>query len=299
MTPPDSHVRQDRPRADSGDAGTAAAEEAVRACVIASSCVAGLQVDSQLLTASRCLDGFGYRDWPRLSYTMAHTNEPSRRLVQCAKSFTTCGAFFKCYGGNWIGLSLCREGGSCMGNRLVTMQNNVHHLDCSAYKAKCVTLPTGAIRGCCAVKTCGGTASTTCNGARGTRCMLGISFEFDCAPTDRVCTTDPYYFCVGKGSSCPVQAKPKCSGSKATYCAGGRLSSYDCSKNPFRGACDDNSLGMPCKPADSQCAPSWKGRCDGKRVSFCLDGSRKNLECVKLGFSGCKVTDKLKVAHCH
>ena len=288
-----------RPARDGGDAGLALTEEAARACIIASSCMAGLKANSyQPFTASRCLDGFAYLDWPRMSYNMDHNRAPSRRVLQCAKSFTTCEAFFHCYGGNWISFSLCREGGSCMANRLVSYQNNVYYLDCSSYKAKCVNLPTGAIRGCCAVKTCAATSSTTCNGAKGTHCLLGVSFDFDCAPTNRQCSTDTSVMCAGKGASCPTLSKPKCAGSKATYCAGGRLSTYDCVNNSFRSACDDNSHGIPCKPADAQCGPDWKGQCNGTRLGVCLNGTRMFLDCAKLGFSGCSVTNTQKVAHC-
>ncbi len=282
-----------------GDAGLLS-EEAARACVIVSSCMAGLKVDNhQLPTPGQCLDWFAYRDWPRMSYTMDHAQEPLRRVLRCTKKFTTCQALFTCYGGNWIGPSLCREGGSCMANRLVTMQNNVYMLDCPAYKAKCMNLPTGAIRGCCVAKSCGGTAATTCKGALGSHCMLGVSFDFDCAPTGRLCTTAPGALCVGTGAKCPPGSKPKCAGTRATWCAAGRLSTYDCARNPFRSACDDNTLSMPCKPGDSQCAPSWVGRCDGKRVMFCQNGTKESLDCAKLGFSGCRVTDTRKVAHCH
>lgn len=262
-------------------------EQVIRACVIAASCTKGDVWPA--MSPSQCIDGYALLDWPHSGYGFGPDRKMARRLLDCTRG-PGCSALFVCYGGNWIYNSVCREGGGCNGAQIVHYKDPGTYFDCATIGATCVGLPTGAIRSCCTKKACGGTAETVCTSAtRGTHCMLGIPFDFDCGPTGRICTTLPKQtLCKGTGAPCNVQAKPTCAGSVASYCSAGQLAKVDCAANPFRSACSALSVvHPPCAGAGKACNASFKGACKGDAIVVCVNGSMRNVSCASLGFSGC------------
>ena len=138
-----------------------------------------------------------------------------------------------------------------------------------------------------------------CAGTKGTGCVLGVAFPFDCGPSGRVCSPDPAgYLCIGTDGPCAVTQKPSCQGATATYCAGGKLATMSCAGNAFRGACDPNGY-VPCGPSSSQCAPdTFKGECETNRLVVCLDGRRTSVDCGALGFEICYPPNDKAGARC-
>jgi hypothetical protein len=284
-------------------------QEVLRACAIAASCLDGGQGDWPAASASRCIDSFGGLDFPQGGYAFGPSSELAQQLLACAAKVSKpaqlvdCGAFRACYGGSWFypTLSYCREGGYCKGSVMVGGYPSGPTYDCAVLGASCVALPTGAQNACCAKQGCGGSSQVTCAGTKGTGCVLGVAFSFDCGPSGRVCTTDPAgYLCAGTGAACPASHKTSCAGSLATYCSAGKLATMGCAANAFRSACVAAGY-QPCGPSGKECSPeSFKGECapGGKTMAVCLDGRRTPVDCGALGFELCYPASDKGAARC-
>ncbi len=276
--------------ADAGkvEAGTSKVQQIIRACAKAASCGAQIPpgVDGPF-TVSLCINRFGYPGG--LSTPVSGVVDPdvAKRLIDCASS-ATCADYFSCFGGDWLGLSRCREGANCKDNKLTQYDVGSPQFDCSVLGATCFELYSGAIRSCCNAKLCTDSLNTvTCNSTSGTYCHgWGAYFEFECGP-NTVCNTDPSALCIGTGAPCSLQDPVTCSGDVASYCAGGKIATLDCGDNPFRSACGSKSY-EPCVPRGSQCHPQgFEGNCQGSELSFCFDGEIKTIDCTSLGFKSC------------
>jgi hypothetical protein len=276
------------------DAGQTYKQQVAEACAFAAACA---DTSGQSLHASECVEWFAYRDWPRGGYAGIG---PSllHRLIACAPA-ADCKTFHACYGGSWVGPTMCREGGECSGNKMYTMSSNALYFHCDALGAECVGLPTGAIRSCCVEKPCAGTSETTCqpdpagSATTGTHCLLGITYDFDCAPMGQVCSEIPAQLCVGPGSFCVAyETKVTCDGQKAKYCVGkedgtGNIATVDCSTTVFRSACNADSTYDPCRPTGSECSASFAGECQGSNLLVCVDGFKTPVDCDAIGFDTC------------
>ncbi len=179
------------------------------------------------------MEWFAYRDWPRGGYS---GSGPS---------------------------SLCE----CSKDMLYTQSNNAMFLHCNVLGGTCVDLPTGAIRACCATKTCAGTSATTCypnpggSPKKGTHCLLGIAYDFDCAPMGQTCS--------------PVQGQ---------LC----VATVDCAKNVLHSACNSGKTTVdPCRLEGSQCNAGYAGACQGNSLLVCVDGYKVPVDCTSIGFDLC------------
>jgi hypothetical protein len=282
--------RMDAPRSDTAISDL---EHAVRACVVAASCAPYATGSSALkVTASGCLDELGRLDWPQGGYSAGPISSLARRFLDCVPpaGAVDCKTFTSCYGGDWVSFSTCREFAMCDGAKLKGYKGDLT-IDCAVLgpHATCVDLPTGVPRACCTASTCS-VAGTTCQGSEGSTCSMSVLFEFDCAPSGRVCSVDPKVgLCQGTGTACDVSAPPTCAGATATYCAGGKLSTVSCAKRLLRSACDPSSSYLPCRPAGSECTPDFLGECadGGAGLVVCVDGRRRTVGCATLGFEVC------------
>lgn len=301
------HGVPDAPRVDGTldargtDAALPYADRVARACAFVAACAAQLAHD---VRASQCVEWFAYRDWPHAGLTGLGPSMLDR-LLACAPA-ASCKAFRSCYGGSWVGPTVCREG-SCSGSMLGSYGNSALFLECDKLGATCVDLATGALRACCASKTCSGTSTTTCDpqsSTKGTECLLGVSHDFDCAPVGKVCSESPSLLCQGAGGACDPASTVSCKGSLAQHCMGnadgsGNLATVDCSKTVFRSACNaGGSSDTPCRPAGSACGPSFAGACQGSGLQLCVDGQQVTVDCVGLGFDLCGNAPLTKAPQC-
>lgn len=284
---PDS--RSDGPVADSGGNPL---ERALKACTITASCAMGkstVGIAWPLFSPGACLDALGRQGWYKDG--LGNTTDPAlvKRLFDCATS-ADCNKVISCFGGNWISLSRCREGGTCSGNKLVTSATSVPYFDCSSIGSTCMDLYSGAQRACCNEKPCKGTNKVTCQGKKGSYCHpWGAYIAFDCGLTNRICSTDAAAFCQGTGATCSRSKTPtSCKGAMASFCSGGRLASVNCGQNPYRSKCAAGSLYQACIPSGTECDPTqYIGACSGDGLKVCLDGRLEMVDCKKLGFDAC------------
>jgi hypothetical protein len=288
------------------DAGRPLEQQVVEACAFAAAC-SGWHMQPPV-TPSQCVEWFAYRDWPRGGLAGIG---PSMlwRLIACAPA-GDCKAFQACYGGSWFGPTSCREGGQCSEEMLYTQANNALMLHCDELGGTCMDLPTGAIRACCVLETCAGTSETTCHPSpggsskKGTHCMLGIAWDFDCEPVGQSCSTVPGQLCVGPGAFCdPKTTKVTCTGSVAKYCVGktdgtGNIATTDCAETVFHSGCNAGTSYDPCKPAGSECTASYSGECQGSRLLVCVDGHKVAVDCEAIGFDLCGTPPPDKTPRC-
>lgn len=283
---------RDAPPVDRTPADAAASWDRVpQACAIAASCGVN-QVPP--LTASACIDWFGNYPWRLGGYGQGGEKETLDRLVRCAQG-ADCQAFFDCFGGNWIGPSPCREGGTCdrSGKMMVGWEEKKQYLDCDALGLTCVELFTGAIRSCCARQVCASASPwPVCSGEQGSYCAAGALIDFDCSASGRRCTPEsteyePSGLCQGKGGACNVSDPVQCNGTVASYCSANRIATFNCSTNPFRSACATAGH-TPCVLAGSECNESFVGECsDGYELTVCVNGHKQKIDCRSLGFHLC------------
>jgi hypothetical protein len=281
-------------------------QRVARVCAFAQACAASVAFP---LAASECVEWFAYRDWPRGGYT-GFGPSLLDRLLSCAPA-KDCKSFHSCFGGTWVGPTACRTGGECSKNMLYTQSNNAMFLHCNVLGGTCVDLPTGAIRACCATKTCAGTSATTCHPnpggspKKGTHCMLGIAYDFDCAPMGQSCSPLQGQLCVGPGAYCNPKTTPvSCTGSVAKYCVSktdgsGNIATVDCAKNALHSACNSGKTTVnPCRLEGSQCNAGYAGACQGNNLLVCVDGYKVPVDCTSIGFDLCGTPPLSKASGC-
>lgn len=279
------------PDARAPDGGFPPLKQAIQACTIAASCSVGASsvgMTWPLFTPGSCLDALGQLGWYGISLSNITDSSLVALLFKCAVS-ADCGKVLGCLGGAWFNLSLCREGATCKGNKLVIGTNTSASFDCGAVGAKCQELGSGALRACCNKKPCGPTG-VTCSGTKGEYCHpWGAYFPLDCGRTGRVCNNDPSFLCRGTGGACDAaKATTACKGAVATFCSAGRWAEHDCGANPFRSRCAVGERSRVCVPAGKQCDPAqFVGQCDGAKLKVCVDGKETLVACKDLGFTGC------------
>jgi hypothetical protein len=275
----------------SGTGGSLPGPDVVAACVIATSCGAAIPNVYPPSDASACIDAFGRRGGWYTGDPEALTDDTlAEQLLDCAHPGVDCGAFRACFGGDWVSLSRCRSG-ECKGGLLSLFGGTPGSFDCAAIGATCQDLTSNAPRACCNAEPCSGSTELTCNGSVASFCGgWGQRIDVDCAPSGRVCGTDPITPCVGVGAPCSDSDPVTCSGSVATYCAGGRTATVDCAADDYRTGCASGAPAYegPCKPAGAECDPfQAKDACDGANISVCVDGHWQTLDCTTLGFAFC------------
>lgn len=271
------------------DAGVDHLEAVLEACAIATSCAEPGPPSGvwYAFTPSVCVDAFGELGRPQMPYVS--DPDVANLLVDCAHT-SDCAAFRKCYGGGWVSLSRCREGGYCPGQTtLMTGGGGQATFDCAALGTSCVDLWSNALRACCEEPCAGGT-DVACKGDVASYCGgWGERVELDCGLDGRTCQNDMSEPCVGKGAPCSAGQKVSCAGSVARYCSGGRLSTYDCKHSWSRTACADGAYSYaPCRAAGTDCDPStYVGECQGDQLMVCVDGRLRGVSCNALGFDAC------------
>lgn len=285
--PRDQRPAIDQPRVDAGPP----APNVLRACVIAGSCALGqssVGITWPHFSPGACLDAFGRLGWYESGLGNVSDPDLAQRLLKCTTT-SDCAKLYACFGGNWISLSRCREGGKCQKDQMLALNNNAAYLDCSAFGATCTDLWSGAQRACCNAQPCKTAPWIKCSGAKGTYCHGWAAFlAFDCAATGRVCNADHAAICRGTGAACKPGQPTTCAGSVATFCSGGRLASHDCAKSPYRSGCAAGTPYRACKPAGKACDPQqYMGQCAGSQLKVCQDGDIVSVDCKALGFAGC------------
>lgn len=272
------------------DASTPYTQQVIRACAKAASCGSAIPpTPNGPFGVSSCIDAFGQQSGGAMPVGAVFDPDIAQRLIDCT-SASSCAEYFACFGGNWVGVSRCREGAGCKDNKLSEYASGSPTFDCTVLGATCFELYSGAIRSCCNQKLCTDSLnSVNCNGTKGSYCHgWGAYFEFDCADSGRVCSEDPTALCMGTGAACAPEQPVTCSGDVASYCSGGKLASVDCGKNPFRSACGSNAY-EPCVPRGSDCSTDYQGGCEGSALSYCFDGKIERIDCTSVGFSTCDV----------
>jgi len=282
---------------DGGQGGAPAEVDVVRACVVASSC-ADLDggVPWPAFSASACVEAFGRLRWHFSSPSELPDPTIAARLLECAATASAgdCAAFRSCFGGGWVSLSRCREGGSCDGNTLrAGWPPDGPGYDCGAIGATCVDLWSGAQRACCNAEVCAQSTDVACAGTQAEYCGgWGEHVAFDCGASGRVCQSDPWQPCAGTGAACADDEPVSCAGSVASYCSGGALAAHDCSQVLGRSACAEGAASqydVPCRPSGDACDPtSYLGACEGDALVLCVDGELRAESCAALGFAGCE-----------
>ncbi len=263
--------------ARAGDGAGPYVDQVIRACVVAASCGGG--------SASGCIDDFAKLGWPQFGLFTGSSRALAERLLKCTQGEVHCSTFTACFGGPWVSLSLCREGGHCEGSRIVGKSNL--SFDCGVLGWYCVGLTTGAERACCSQSPglCAG-GSGCSSATAGSTCQFNVDFNYECG-AGQVCTTDNDLLCAGTGDSCQVGAYPTCQGGTTTYCAAGHLATHDCTQSPLRSACAATSASPLCVPAGSECGPEFAGECQNLDLIVCVDGHRRAVSCKALGFEAC------------
>lgn len=278
--------------AGGGGAGGAPAISVMDACVIAASC--GRGGGWMDFTASSCLDGFARLGWRFDSPARLPDPELAQRLLDCAaKTEGNCAKFTSCFGGDWVDLSRCREGGSCLENT-ITASIEGPSFDCGSIGATCADLWSGAQRACCNAEPCSQSTDMECDGTVASYCGgWGEHVTFDCAPSGRTCLPGPgedVTPCAGD-APCEPETPIACEGDVAVYCSGGGLAKYDCSTTGFRTACNGGAAYFEpaCRPAGSACDPQWDlSTCDGPWIRVCADGEWVDVDCQTVGFAKCE-----------
>jgi hypothetical protein len=282
-----------------GEGGAPLEVDVVRACVVASSC-ADLDggVPWPAFSASACVEAFGRLGWHFSSPSELPDPTIAARLLECAATAAAgdCAAFRSCFGGGWVSLSRCREGGMCQGNTLVAWGPDGPGYDCGTIGATCMDLWSGAQRACCNAEVCSQSSDVTCAGTQVEYCGgWGEHVEFDCGASGRLCQSDLWDPCVGPGAACAPDAPVTCAGSVASYCSGGALAVHDCSQVLGRTACAEGApsqYGVPCRPSGDACDPtSYLGACEGDDLVLCVDGELRAESCAALGFAACELFD--------
>lgn len=263
----------------------------VEACAVAATCAA--QSDFPLFTASACVDGFALLGWAYAPPSALPDPLLAVRILDCAaKAAGDCDAFRSCYGGDWVSLSRCREGGACTGSVMQGYPGGAA-FDCSAIGATCQDLWSGAIRACCNAVPCEQSTSVVCDGTVATYCGgWGEHVAFDCAPTGQSCvpTSEPWLGVCKGAEPCDSSAPTTCAGAVATFCSNGGLATYDCAKTSFRTRCAEGDPYERCVPKGDACLPMQGDLCEGDALAVCVDGVRVPVDCGALGFGGCGIT---------
>ena len=262
-------------------------ERVLRACVRAATCMPPDSSWQSLTPASRCVEEFANVDWPGGGFGGAGPSRAlAERLLKCTEDHGgDCAAIASCFGGTWLGLRACREGGMCQDGKLVKWQTMLS-LDCAQLGATCIDLPTGAIRGCCAPE-CPGTQTITCSGEIATLCSLGATQTVDCGANGFACNAAGPSACIGTGAACDAATeRTTCSGSVGTFCLGNRRATLDCAQGVFHTRCVDGGF-VPCGFAGSECTTDFKGACQADALLVCLDGRMVPVDCRAVGFGGC------------
>ncbi|MBI4700404.1 MAG: hypothetical protein HY744_04425 [Deltaproteobacteria bacterium] len=279
------------------DGGSLDLDAIARACVIAASCAEhgpGPGIPWPAFTPSACIDAFGRLGWHYGGPGWLPDPALAQRLVGCATG-ADCGAFQACFGGGWVDLSRCREGGFCQGNTMVSSEPAGPSYQCEALGATCADLWSGAIRACCNAEPCDAPTEIACSGTVASWCGgWGERVDFDCGPGGGLCQPGPIAPgspCSGTGAPCVYDDAVTCAGSVATYCLGGALASVACAATWSRTAC---ALGdppdLPCRPAGFECDPSgFSGACENTDVVVCADGYLVSVSCTELGFDYCEL----------
>ena len=283
-----------------GGSGGGPAISIPEACVVAASC--GVPGGWTPFTASSCIDGFARLGWRFDSPVSLPDPELAQRILDCAeKAGGDCKAFHACFGGDWVSLSRCREGGSCLQNTLVGSVEGPS-FDCGSLGATCFDLWSGAQRACCNAEPCSQTTAVECDGTVATFCGgWGEHVTFDCGPSGRKCnagTPDFWNPCIGD-APCDPMSPITCEGDVAVYCSAGGLAKHDCSTTGFRTACNAgaSSFDPACRPAGSACDPQWDAStCAGTAIRVCADGEWMDVDCAAVGFDKCEVA--LDAARC-
>ncbi|NUP05696.1 MAG: hypothetical protein HOW73_06505 [Polyangiaceae bacterium] len=276
--------------ATGGSGGAEPEMSIVEACTIAASC--GVDAGWQPFTASSCIDGYARLGWhydPPIALV-----DPSiaMNVLSCAQQ-PTCEAFRACYGGDWVSLGRCREGGFCLDDETIGAGfDDAPAFDCGSIGAACTDLFSDAQRACCNATTCGQPYTATCTGNVASLCgFWGEYAEFDCAVSGRTCQPDIEAPCRGS-EPCNGGEEITCEGSVARYCSGGGWATFDCSTTGYRTECAEakQSSAIPCRPASFDCDPTLDpDACDGDELIVCADGERVGVSCTSLGFSGCEI----------
>lgn len=271
----------------------------VRACTIATACARAENPAWYALSISRCIDGFALGPHGAPGYFSYVDAIVSARLLACATS-ADCASFTRCFGGDSVQLSLCREGMYCDGKRLVSSSGNTTgSFDCAAIGLDCTELVTDALRACCTPRTCMQSYGVACDSkTTGTMCLAGAIFAVDC-DDGLECSpgiSDPA--CRGRGASCSPQATTQCNGSVATYCMGERQATFDCATNELRTACNPGGYD-PCRAGGSACSPDTIETCGDGSLTVCVDGSTHTIDCRALGFAGCAQADSARAICTH
>jgi hypothetical protein len=282
-----------------GTGGAAPDPTIVSACVIATSC--GFVESYPGFGASGCIDGFARLGWDDTTPPQLPDPALADLVLTCAVA-SDCAAFRACFGGDWVGLGRCREGGWCSGATMMLWDAPGPSFDCSVIGAVCQDLWSGAIRACCNAEPCMQPSALACAGTTVSYCGgWGEHVSFDCGQSDRVCGSDPWGLCQGTGPACDEATVTTCSGSIATYCSDGKLATIDCATVPLRSGCaaGASAYDPPCRPAGSECDPIYDlDRCDGDDLVVCVDGHETSVSCPALGFSGCAEPDGSGNARC-
>lgn len=275
-------------------AGGAAGLSLPEACVVAASC--NWASPGFPFTPSSCLDSITKLGWYFEAPNLLPDPVLADRLYQCATEHAgNCGLFTDCFGGDWVSLSRCREGGYCDANKIAAGTTGPR-FDCGSLDAICVNLASGAQRACCNAEACDAGTPVQCNGQVATYCGLwGEHVTFDCGLSGRLCnegSPDQWIPCVGPGpGACDPVTPIVCEGNVAVYCSGGALAKYDCSQVTYRSLCNEgaSSYTAACRPKGTECDPEWElSTCDGDRIRVCVDGVFQLFDCTALGFAACE-----------
>lgn len=272
-----------------GLGGTGGALDPVALCARAASC-GDTEATWPAFTASQCLDGLARFGWHFSSPATLPDPALVERLSACAGA-ADCASYRACFGGDWLGLSRCREGATCVGDgELLQAWQGGPSFDCASLGATCADLWSGAARACCNAEPCTTSTPIVCDGASASWCGgWGERVAFDCAASGRLCAegADPWQGpCVGAGAPCAEGTPITCAGSVATYCSGGALASHDCGTTVFRTGCAEGGLD-PCRPAGDECDEWLLETCEGDALVVCVDGLLTPVSCLDLGFAGC------------
>ncbi len=133
--------------------------------------------------------------------------------------------------------------------------------------------------------------TVTCTGDVATLTYSGGTTTRDCGHSYTHCDPSSATGCTDRAPvGCDPSGRDKCDGDIKLGCDHmGRVSYHDCSLFPG-GRCVQSSTGASCAydtGAPSDCTTGTAGACSGDVLSVCVTGHTQQVDCKKLGLTGC------------
>ncbi len=210
--------------------------------------------------------------------------------IDCLRSADDCDDVFGCLYANPEQAKVCESveyDEKCSGNVLVdcwSSDGRYEITDCGRAGLTCAETETSAA---CGESHCEGPVEP-CDGDIYQDCQsAGLLTMYDCSWLGGTCGvgTDGYS-CVGDGEECSGGPSPRCEGDVAYHCLEGRVAHLDCAGFVANGTCVEIETEVFCG-LDDGCIPYTSEECVNGVISFCHLGVITELDCIKLGYSGC------------